>query len=336
MSELYQSDYSTPGYLVKAALRGAISQGVDPKALLKKSGIDPQILNNPHDRIESSQFAFLLRNLWLVLKDEYLGFGPRPSLPGTFATMCQCILPCHNLLHAIKRAARFYSLFEGSPAITVEIVKDDAAYIKLDISSFNDPDYFLTLCILMLLHRFTSWGIGSRIPLIKAVFAFNTPINAADFRHFLSTECEFGCDFTGFIIPEKALQAPLIQNEVSLKEFLINSPVDLVSKPADLGSYGGQVRRVIGRDFSESTPDLEEVADALHLTSQTLRRRLKDEGVSFQVIKDNLRRDLSIHYLNNSEYSVQEIAELLGFAETSNFHRAFKKWTGSTPRKYRI
>ncbi len=101
MSELYQSDYSTPGYLVQAALRGAISQGVDPKSLLKKSGIDPQILNNPHDRIESSQFAFLLRNLWLVLKDEYLGFGPRPSLPGTFATMCQCILPCHNLLHAI-------------------------------------------------------------------------------------------------------------------------------------------------------------------------------------------------------------------------------------------
>lgn len=336
MSELYQSDYSTPGYVVQAALRGAISQGIDPKALLEKSGIDAQILENPLDRIESSQFAILLRNLWLLMKDEYLGFGPQPSLPGTFATMCQCILPCHNLLHAIKRGVRFYSLFEGSPAITVEIVKDEAAYIKLDIGSLNDPDHFLTLCILVLLHRFTSWGIGSRIPLIKAVFEFDKPINADDFQQFLATECEFNSGFTGFVIPEKSLQAPLIQNEVSLKEFLINSPLDLVSKPADLGSYGGQVRRVIGRDFSDSTPGLEEVANALHLTPQTLRRRLKDEGASFQEIKDNLRRDLAIHYLNTSEYSVQEIAELLGFAETSNFHRAFKKWTGSTPRKYRI
>ena len=336
MSELYQTDYSTPGYVVQAALRGAISQGIDPLLLLKTSGIDPQILDNPNDRIESSQFAILLRNLWLMMKDEYLGFGPQPSLPGTFATMCQCILPCHNLLHAIKRGVRFYSLFEGSPTITVEVVKDKAAYIKLDVGSLKDPDHFLTLCILVLLHRFTSWVIGSRIPLIKAVFEFEAPVNAADFQQFLATECEFSGDFTGFVIPEKTLQAPLIQNEVSLKEFLINSPLDLVSKPVDLGSYSGKVRRVIGRDFSASTPGLEEVADTLHLTPQTLRRRLKDEGASFQEIKDNLRRDLSIHYLNTSEYSVQEIAVMLGFAETSNFHRAFKKWTGSTPRKYRI
>jgi AraC-like DNA-binding protein len=336
MSELYQSDYSTPGYVVQAALRGAMSQGLDPKELLKKSGIDPQILENPNDRIESSQFAILLRNLWLIMKDEYLGFGPAPSLPGTFATMCQCILPCHNLLHAIKRGVRFYSLFEGSPTITVEVIEGGGANIKLDIGSLQDPDHFLTLCTLVLLHRFTSWGIGSRIPLIKAVFQFDAPINADDFQQFLATECDFNASFTGFVIPAKMLQAPLIQNEVSLKEFLINSPLDLVSKPVDLASYSGQVRRVIGRDFSDSTPGLEEVADTLHLTPQTLRRRLKDEGASFQEIKDNLRRDLSIHYLNTSEYSVQEIAELLGFAETSNFHRAFKKWTGSTPRKYRI
>ena len=336
MSELYQSDYSTPGYVVHAALRGAISQGLDARALLQTSGIDPQILDNPNDRIESSQFAILLRNLWLMMKDEYLGFGPQRSFPGTFATMCQCILPCHNLLHAIKRGVRFYSLFEGSPVITVEMAGDGSAYIKLDIGSLQDPDHFLTLCILVLLHRFTSWSIGSRIPLIKAVCEFEAPINASDFRQFLATECEFNADFTGFVIPEKILQAPLTQNEVSLKEFLINSPLDLVSKPADLASFSGQVRRVIGRDFSDSTPGLEEVADSLHLTPQTLRRRLKDEGASFQEIKDNLRRDLAIHYLNTSEYSVQEIAELLGFAETSNFHRAFKKWTGSTPRKYRI
>ena len=336
MSELYQSDYSTPGYVVQAALRGAAKQGLDTQALLQKSGIDPQILANPNDRIESSQFAILLRNLWLTMNDEYLGFGPQASIPGTFATMSQCILPCHNLLHAIKRGVRFYSLFEGSPAITVELTGQEFAYIKLDIGSLEDPDHFLTLCILVLLHRFSSWMVGSRIPLIKATFEFSAPINADDFQQFLAAECEFDSDFTGFIIPEKLLQSPLIQNEVSLKSFLLNSPLDLVSKPVDLESYSGQVRRIIGRDFSASTPGLEEVADALHLTPQTLRRRLKDEGGSFQEIKDNLRRDLAIHYLNTCEFSVQEIAEMLGFAETSNFHRAFKKWTGSTPRKYRI
>lgn len=336
MQDLHSDDYSTPGYIVKAALRGAETKGLDLSKLLTQSGIDPKILDNPGDRIESSQFAILLRNVWLLMKDEYLGFGSHTSKLGTFATMCQTVLPCHNLLHAIKRGARFYNLFEIAPQVSVEITDEDSALIKLDLDEIDDPDHFLTICSLVLLHRFGSWLIGNRITLVRAVFEFDEPVNSKDFRQFLSAECEFRYRCTGLVVPLKALQSPLIQNEANLKEFLINSPLDLVSKPIDLESYSGKVRRLIGRDFSVSAPGLEEVAENLHMTPQTLRRRLKDEGTNFQEIKDNLRRDLAIHYLNTSSQSVQEIAEILGFSETSNFHRAFKKWTGATPRKYRI
>jgi len=336
MQDLYSDDYSTPGYIVKAALRGAETKGLDLPKLLTQAGIDPKILDNPGDRIESSQFAVLLRNVWLTMKDEYLGFGSHTSKLGTFATMCQAVLPCHNLLHAIKRGGRFYNLFETAPKISVETTNDDHAIIKLDLDEIEDPDHFLTICSLVLLHRFGSWLIGNRITLVRAVFEFDEPVNSKDFRQFLSTECEFRYGCTGLVVPLKALNSPLIQNEANLKEFLINSPLDLVSKPIDLESYSGKVRRLIGRDFSVSAPGLEEVAENLHMTPQTLRRRLKDEGTNFQEIKDNLRRDLAIHYLNTSSQSVQEIAEILGFSETSNFHRAFKKWTGATPRKYRI
>jgi AraC-like DNA-binding protein len=66
-----------------------------------------------------------------------------------------------------------------------------------------------------------------------------------------------------------------------------------------------------------------------------LRRRLDEEGQSFQSIKDQLRRDLAINYLKHSSKSVTEIAIDLGFAEQSAFHRAFKKWTGMRPGEYR-
>lgn len=336
MIDPQESDYSTPGYVIQASLQGAIRQGFSAQELLQKSGIDPQILSNPNDRIEASLFANLIRHIWLNMRDEYLGFGSQRSIPGTFATMCQCILPCHTLAQAIKRGARFYSLFEGSPTISILEQDSQISLVQVDTSMLDDSDHFLTLCIMVLLHRFSSWMAGQRIALLKTQFNHPTPINAQDYREFLACEVEFNADKTGFIVPNKILQLPIIQNEVSLKKFLLTSPLDLVSKPVDLESYSGQVRRLIGRDFSISTPGLEQVADKLNLTPQTLRRRLKDEGTSFQDIKDNLRRDLAIHYLNTSLLSVEEIAEKLGFAETSNFHRAFKKWTGSTPRKYRL
>jgi AraC-like DNA-binding protein len=73
----------------------------------------------------------------------------------------------------------------------------------------------------------------------------------------------------------------------------------------------------------------------MHLSPQTLRRRLKEENTSYQEIKDHLRRDQAIYYLSRNDYPINEIAHLIGFTEPSTFHRAFKKWTGLTPGAYR-
>jgi AraC-like DNA-binding protein len=77
------------------------------------------------------------------------------------------------------------------------------------------------------------------------------------------------------------------------------------------------------------------LADDLQISSSTLRRRLEAEGQSYQSIKDQLRRDMAIDLLSFSQLSVMDIAGELGFAETSAFHRAFKKWTDANPGEYR-
>jgi AraC-like DNA-binding protein len=71
------------------------------------------------------------------------------------------------------------------------------------------------------------------------------------------------------------------------------------------------------------------------MAAATVRRRLQEEGESYQSIKDQLRRDLAISYLSDSGRSVVDIALELGFAEPSAFHRAFKKWTGASPGEFR-
>jgi AraC-like DNA-binding protein len=82
-------------------------------------------------------------------------------------------------------------------------------------------------------------------------------------------------------------------------------------------------------------PSLEEMAQTLRLTPQTLRRRLRDEGRGYQSIKDGLRRDAAIALLEHTDLPLQQVALRVGFSEPSTFHRAFKKWTGVAPGEYR-
>ena len=83
------------------------------------------------------------------------------------------------------------------------------------------------------------------------------------------------------------------------------------------------------------TPLLSEAAKHLGMSTQTVRRHLIAEGYTFQKIKDDARRDMSIHLIAVKEQSIESIAFQLGFSESSTFIRAFKKWTGLTPLEYR-
>ena len=82
-------------------------------------------------------------------------------------------------------------------------------------------------------------------------------------------------------------------------------------------------------------PGMEEVAQRLNVGDRTLRRKLLAENTSFQEVVDQLRQDLSKHYLKRSQLSLDAIAHLVGFTETTNFRRAFKRWEGVPPASYR-
>ncbi len=82
-------------------------------------------------------------------------------------------------------------------------------------------------------------------------------------------------------------------------------------------------------------PKLDAVAQRLSLGARTLRRRLNELGTSYQKILDDVRRELAIEYLQTTNLTVQEIAELLGYSEVTNFRRAFMRWVELSPYQYR-
>jgi len=89
------------------------------------------------------------------------------------------------------------------------------------------------------------------------------------------------------------------------------------------------------RDLEYSTPSLAEVACRLHLSERTLRRRLRELNTSYRQVLDDVRFTMAAEQLRHGETTNNALAELLGYTDTANFRRAFRRWAGRSPQAYR-
>ncbi|MFI5830574.1 AraC family transcriptional regulator [Streptomyces sp. NPDC051578] len=330
---------------VRALLAGARRAGIDTVPLLQEAQVPPLLLGDDRARITPAQFARLFRALYRTTQDEFLGLGALPSRPGTFAMMCYASLGCRDLGAAVERAAAFYGLFPGGPELALEVGDGEARFVVR--SDFVEgragnlgrvEERFLCECVLAIWHRLSSWLIGRRIPLLYAAFAYPAPPYAQEYELLFDCPVRFGADRTAAAFDAQWLTAPLVREEPALDAMLRRAPFDLLSRPEYGTTVAEQVRRTLTRRLRTSPrlPELGEVAARLAVSPATLRRRLRQEGTSFQQLKDHVRRDAAIAGLAESGEPIAELAARLGFSEDTAFHRAFRRWTGTTPGAYRI
>ncbi|MCH4248493.1 AraC family transcriptional regulator [Acinetobacter populi] len=322
-------------HFVNAALTGVKRMGLDVDNLLSHVGIEAELLRQPKARISPDQYTKFVQMLWLVTQDEHVGFDSQPRRLGTFAMMCQLIIHCKTLGEALERSTEFYRLFGDDWSVTLERDKHEARLIPL-IPSDRDPDHFITESILMIWHGLASWLIERRLSLERVHFGYERPNHAEEYDAlFFAPVMQFNASRTEITFAADYLDLPIRQTEETLEEFLKTAPAQLLVKFKNTNSLTNRIRDVLKSQIGEEMPTLNDVAAMLYLSPQTLRRRLAAEGKSYQGVKDSLRRDAAIHLLLRPELTLEDVAQQVGFSETSTFHRAFKKWTGVTPGLYR-
>ncbi|MFJ8211013.1 AraC family transcriptional regulator [Streptomyces sp. NPDC096033] len=323
---------------VRAVLAGARRDGVDLVPLLQEAQIPPLLLGDDRARVTPAQFARLFRALYRTTRDEFLGLSAVPSRPGTFAMMCYACVGCRDLGAAVERAAAFYGLFPGGPELALEVEGGRARFTVRRELGHGDGDRFLSECVLAIWHRLSSWMVGRRIPLTDASFAYPAPPHRGEYAALFDCPVRFGAERTAAAFDARWLTAPLVRDEPALDAMLRRAPFDLLSRPEYGTTVAEQVRRSLARGLrgAPGLPELGEVAARLAVSPATLRRRLQQEGTSFQRLKDQVRRDAAIAGLAESGEPIAELAARLGFSEDTAFHRAFRRWTGTTPGAYRI
>lgn len=323
---------------VAAALESVRARHLDADGLLLQVGLSPSLLDAPQARVSVKHYGALWRLVALTLDDEFFGQDSRRMKAGSYAMICHAVLNCRSLGQALERALRFFALILDDVIGHLERnERNGETSIALHSRSgaAADPRAFAHEVLLMLVHGLACWLVGRRIPIVRAEFAYAEPAHSAEYRLMYSTDLRFDVERTRIVFAAEYLKLPIVQNERTVKDFLRTAPENILVKYKNASSLTARVRRRLRAALPADLPEFEALAEELHMAPATLRRRLHEEGTSYQSIKDELRRDLAISYLSHSQRSAMDIGLELGFSERSAFHRAFKKWTGASPGEFR-
>lgn len=166
-------------------------------------------------------------------------------------------------------------------------------------------------------------------------FSHEAPPDPAFHEDYFQCPVHFGSDRDGLVIANERLFARNRLGDQAISAFFDTHLDTELAELADESRIDQRVARQITQALSEGVPSISDIAQQLGMSSRTLQRRLSDEGLVYQELVDDTRRDLAVRLLEKNDYSLAEIAFLTGYAEQSTFTRAFKRWHGQTPTGFK-
>jgi AraC-like DNA-binding protein len=322
--------------LVEETLALARARGLDVQPMAAAAGIAPQMLASPKSRISSAQYGALWAGIAQALDDEFFGQDSHPMRSGSFIAMTQAALTARTGKQALQRAVGFMRLVLDDLAVQVQV---DATRVRLEFAhrpGTPAPKMFAYATWFIMVYGLTCWLVGRRIPLIAARFQCSAPPAEQEYRLMFCDDLTFDQDASYVDLQPGFLALPVVQTAKSIKAFLRDAPGSFVVKYRNPDSFAARVRKTLRALPVSAWPASDAMALKLNVAEATMRRRLKLEGHTYQSIKDDLRRDIAIAELQDTDHTIADIAAAVGFAEPSAFHRAFRKWTGMRPTDYRL
>lgn len=336
MPDLQPEKDSVSISFVHEALAGVRRRGIDPGPLLQAAGIPERLLDYEQSRVSAESFSALWLAVAAALDDEFFGLDARRMKVGSFATLTRFMLGAKDLRGALLRAQRLVDIVLDDTAVALAENGGEAAIELLPTARARGTVVpFAHETLLVLLHGLMCWLVGRRIDILRAEFAYPRPTRWREYAVMYAPQLRFEQPRTRVVFDAELLDAPVVQNERSAREFLREAPYNIVLKYKDTHGWSARARYLLRELPPQDWPGFEHLAAELGASPSVLRRGLEREGTSFRAIKDALRRDIAIERLSHSNLPLPEIALAVGFAEPSAFHRAFKQWTGVRPGEYR-
>jgi AraC-like DNA-binding protein len=291
---------------------------------------------DPDERIPFAGVHQFLRTLEAIAPDPYLGLrASRQMILGDTGALDYAMSSAATLRDCLNIAARYVRLINdaGSISFTVE---GELAVVRLS-SQVKLPRAAIDFRLgnILWIHG-QLWPEGVLASLTVS-FPYAQPDDLREYRLTFgdATLC-FSAAESGFTFPACFLAAPLRSTDPKLHSVIRRHAEVVLANLPSMRSVADRVRALLVDELAHGEPSADTVARRLFMSKRTLGRRLEDEGTTFSLQLDALRKDLSLKYLLSDDLSIADVALLTGFSSCGAFHRAFRRWTGDTPRSFRV
>jgi AraC-like DNA-binding protein len=318
----------------------AIAKGANRTELLARTKISPADLADADNRIPFEKYKALMRAAKALSNDPALAlhYGETSDL-SEFSIVGLIADASETMAHALVQLNRY-----GRLVIEVDVGSQDRfEHVREGgktwlIDTRTDPNSFPELTE----STFARIACHSRLfgtadkPFVKAArVTHDDPGYRAEYDRILKAPTAFGSDRNALLIDDAWRSNKVARTTRYAFGVLSDRASALLKSLESSKTTRGQVESLLIPDLHTGQPSIERVALTMGLSRKTLYRKLKAEGVTFEKLLDELRHKMALHYLNGKKVSVNETAYLAGFSDRSAFSRAFKRWTGKSPRAMR-
>lgn len=325
---------------LKALLLYCQQQKIDIDKLGSTSGFDTkELFSSENFSIDHTQMESLWKACVLQTRDPFLGlhFGSTMKI-AALDVVGQIIQTSHTIKDALLQAASLvhlltdlYSMKLITNEETFNIIFKKNNRLKQYPTTFNQMGDFL---MSFTLHELDGLLLKPFYP-IKAYLPTYLKNLESTYRKVFNCPT-YKNETYSLTFDNQHLSTPIITANYNLQQLLLNHVANSNNHYDKQGEYSSAVFNFLTANSYLFSISIDFVATHFNMSIRNLQRKLKQEGVSYNQIVVDVKKSLAIHYMEHGNSTVKEIAHMLGYAETSGFVRAFKKWTGKTPTQFKL
>jgi AraC-like DNA-binding protein len=308
--------------------------GVPASAVLRRAGFSQGFIGQPRVLLNTEELFALWRAVGEVSTDPaiglHLGMETRTE---RFHPVGLAALSSENFGSAIDRMARYKQITCPEEILQKKRGGEWSIQFRWLLADEVEPTVLIDCCFAWVL-SIARHGTGTRLSPLRIELTQARP-------HIKVIERYFGCDVVcgaphnAIVFRASDAERAFVTRNAELLAMLAPQFEKELKQENGDEDFVEQVRLAIQQKLTGRRPTIEDIADALHVSSRTLQRRLQDEGSSFQRVLEDARHQLARSYLNNSVLELNEAAYLLGYEDANSFVRAFRTWEGVPPARWR-
>lgn len=312
-----------------------VDRGGDPDMVLGNAGLNPEDLSDPTHPISLPTYCRMLELASDSSKDINFGL----NYGKTFAPEMMGLIGFIPLCSPTARSAleNFIELFPLHQNFTETNIIINDEFIRMEYRILDSHiirrrhDAEFTIGVFSNIARRC---LGKNFDIVRVDFEHASPETLSEHHQFFDSDILFSQRTNAITLRATGMNAPLEGKNLSLLNVLRGSLKSVACPVADYDLIARARTEIRGR-LASQVVKLPLIAEALHIPTWSLQRRLADENITFTDLVNQVRRELAEDLIQQRHIQLSEIAFLLGYSELSAFSRAFRGWCGQSPQQYR-